>query len=285
MKTASKLLIIANTLIFALIPLIVFAGIKEHSTETPVVSQIPIETEPAIQPEVQGVYDHTLSVCVLGECIGIKKSEVGNDIEDVNEYVVENVIPFINDTCGGKTTTENKNGSFQHWSEDIAPNTYGLTERIYQALRYEFEEITVETFKGPYTDGKYADKYIEVDNSTQQLFAWKNGEVIKTINLSAAKDDYVVRGVFPIVDKGVNPKAPSGRYMPYWMGFYYSKSQESWYGLHGLVWWYDDNGKAVYEPRTNIGIRRSNGCVRMVKEDIKFLYENYDRGDHILIHE
>ena len=73
--------------------------------------------------------------------------------------------------------------------------------------------------------------------------------------------------------------------MPYWMAFYYSPKQNTYWGLHALIWWYDENGRKVYEPTSNIGVRRSGGCIRMLVEDAKFLYEIYEKGDPILIHE
>ncbi len=92
-------------------------------------------------------------------------------------------------------------------------------------------------------------------------------------------------GVFPIVDKGEAPIAPTGDYMPYWMAFYYSPKQEAWYGLHGLIWWYDDDGNKEYEPESNIGVRRSGGCIRMLVEDAKYIYDIFEKGDLVLIHE
>jgi lipoprotein-anchoring transpeptidase ErfK/SrfK len=51
------------------------------------------------------------------------------------------------------------------------------------------------------------------------------------------------------------------------------------------VWWYDDNGNVVHENTDYIGVRRSNGCIRMLRDDAKYLYDRYGKGDHILIHE
>ena len=117
------------------------------------------------------------------------------------------------------------------------------------------------------------------------LFVWMNGEVVKTILLSGPKYGFQVYGVFPIVDKGIEPEAPGGKYMPYWMAFYYAKGQDSWYGLHSLIWWYGEDGNKVYETINNIGRRESAGCIRMLLDDAKYLYENFKIGDYILIHE
>ena len=73
--------------------------------------------------------------------------------------------------------------------------------------------------------------------------------------------------------------------MPYWMGFYNSRWQNSWYGLHALIWWYDGEGNKVYESVGNIGLRKSAGCIRMLLEDAKYLYYIFERGDLVLIHE
>ncbi|MDD3474990.1 MAG: L,D-transpeptidase [Candidatus Dojkabacteria bacterium] len=205
-------------------------------------------------------------------------------------YLLENVVGYFEKLSGGKVLVENSKGSFYTWEEDSridTSNIYKGIEKLLLNRDTDVYELRYELYKKdlPGTDGKYSNRYIEVDNSKQKLYAWYDGEVIKIINLSAAQEGFEVYGVFPIIDKGIQPMAPSGHYMPYWMAFYYSPWQHSWYGLHGLVWWYDDNGNKVFENTDYIGVRRSKGCIRMLKDDAKYLYDRYEKGDHILIHE
>ena len=205
-------------------------------------------------------------------------------------YLLENVVGYFEKLSGGKTLVKNNKGSFYVWEEDSlidTRNIYQGVERLLIDRDADVYELRYELYKKdlPGTDGRYSNRYIEVDNSKQKLYAWYDGEVIKTINLSAAQDGFEVYGVFPIIDKGIQPMAPSGHYMPYWMAFYYSPWQHSWYGLHGLVWWYDDSGNKVFENTDYIGVRRSKGCIRMLKDDAKYLYDRYEKGDPVLIHE
>lgn len=284
MKTAHSPLLATDILLLVLIPLfVVFANQKlSKINEVDVSSNEVLGTSDVVLEEV---VKKSIPVCIASDCLDIQYDSSYENMSKLNMYVVENVIPFLEDLAGGKTYTINKNGKFLHWKNDSIPDTKGLTEEISEALKNNLERVEVPLVQSPSTDGTYAKRYIEIDNSRQKLYAWNEGVVVKEIDLSAAKNNYVVYGVFNIVDKGPNPIAPSGRYMPYWMAFYYSKPQEAWYGLHGLVWWYDENGKAIFEPETNIGVRRSNGCIRMLKDNAKFLYDLYQRGDTVLIHE
>lgn len=204
-------------------------------------------------------------------------------------YLLENVVTYFEKLSGGKTKIENRSGSFYIWENDYIFDTSNIYTDVEDILLNRFEKnyiwkIEIDKKDIPGTTGTYADKYIEVDYSKQKLYVWLDHELVKTILLSGAKNDFEVYGVFPIVDKGIQPIAPGEKYMPYWMAFYYSPSQDSWYGLHALIWWYDDSGNKIFESVGNIGIRRSRGCIRMLLEDAKFLYDNFDKGDPILIH-
>ena len=239
----------------------------------------------------------SLNICYEKDCYYLHPEVVesffnNSDLnkEKISDYLNEYIIPFFEKLSGGKIVFENKNGNFYAWKEDEVIDTRQLYDDVIELLDFvgrNDTEITFELNKSevPGTDGKYTDKYIEIDNSRQKLFAWENGEVTKEIELSAAKYGWQVYGVFPIIDKGLQPMAPSGNYMPYWMAFHYDPRQDSWFGLHALVWWYDDNGNVVNENTEYIGVRRSKGCIRMLEDDAKYLYERYEIGDYILIHE
>jgi hypothetical protein len=250
-----------------------------------------IPTQDVLGTEIEREYsEYTVSVCHIDDCVYISSDTVMKDGKVdkgmVYQEVLENVISYFERGYGGKGVATSRNGEFIYWNEDERPDLSNIYDEVYTSFLSGMNtNVEIDIKELPGTDGRYATKYIEIDNSRQKLFVWENGEVIKEILLSGPKEGYAVYGVYPIVDKGVNPQAPTGSYMPYWMAFYYSPNQESWYGLHGLIWWYDENGRAVYEPTSNIGIRRSGGCIRMIEEDAKYLYENFEKGDPILIHE
>ncbi len=204
-----------------------------------------------------------------------------------DEYVEKKVISYFEAVFGGKEMVKSSKGEFLTRTSDKIPEYSSLYEKINESFSSGVSDIRVEIDgkEGPGTDGKYADKYLEVDNSQQKLYVWKNGKVEKIIGLSGPVDGWEVYGVFPIVDKGREPVTSDGKYMPYWMAFYHSQKQNSWYGLHGLIWKYEKDGGKWFEPESNIYTRQSAGCIRMLVEDAKYLYENFQKGDILLIHE
>jgi hypothetical protein len=268
---------------------------KDENPQEVILTQNTLGESDVIEEEIR-VYP-SLNICYEDDCYYIPPEivETFYNTEKVDKtklymYLLEYVVSYFEEASGGKVWYESKNGGFYAWEDDLRIDTSNVYEGVENLLLHRGEyqlDLRYDLYKKdlPGTDGKYADKYIEIDNSKQKLYDWENGEVVKEIKLSAAKKGYEVYGVYPIIDKGVEPRAPSLRYMPYWMAFYYSPWQKSWYGLHGLVWWYDDNGNIIYENTDYIGVRRSAGCIRMLKDDAKYLYDRYDRGDHILIHE
>ena len=279
----TKLMLFVDIRLVVLLGLIFFFGIKNSQTN--------------LQEEVLGIQDdmgtateYTVSVCHLEDCIYIPSDSVKKDGEIdkamVYQEVLDKVISHFEKGYGGKGLASSDKGSFVYWKEDLIPDLSNIYDEVYRSFLSGLDtNVEIELKDLPSTNGLYATQYIEIDNSKQKLYVWNDGEIKKEILLSGPKDGYEVYGVFPIVDKGLNPKAPTGDYMPYWMAFYYSGSQSSWYGLHGLIWWYDSNGKVIYESESNIGVRKSGGCIRMVEQDAKYLYENFEKGSYILIHE
>jgi len=246
----------------------------------------------------EGKEIYPIEICCENICFNILEEEISSLIFESDElnnleilkHLNENIYPFFERHFGGKEIVTSRNGEFETWVYNEIPDLKDLESDLKEAIGLSIEGIKPEVIQIkiksiPGTDGTYASKYIEIDNSKQKLYVWNNRKVIKTILLSGPMYGFQVYGVFPIVDKGREPIAPGGKYMPYWMAFYYSKSQDSWYGLHGLIWWYGEDGERVYESVNNIGSRESAGCIRMLFEDAKYLYENFERGDYVLIHE
>ena len=267
--------------------------VKGISTENTVVTNIQSEY---IEEDIQEIYP--IDICCENVCYHMQEEEILDitnngeelDIVEYTDFLNDILIPFFKRHFAGYFTEENENGKFEYWGGDSIPDLTSISEDLSRNIEKsisgeEPDEVVIVRKNIAGTDGTYAEKYIEVDNSRQMLFVWMNGKVVKTILLSGPMYGFQVYGVFPIVDKGLDPVAPGGKYMPYWMAFHYSKSQDSWYGLHALIWWYDSNGNRVYESTSNIGSRESAGCIRMLLEDAKYLYENFDRGDYVLIHE
>jgi lipoprotein-anchoring transpeptidase ErfK/SrfK len=253
-----------------------------------------IENKEAIGELVVGIPLYTVSICHEEYCQYLDNDDFKTfstgkslDREKFNDFLNTHIIPFFEKKYGQKTIVKNSKGEFPAKLEDVEIVYSTIYDKINSSFISGVKNIKIDLdYKiSPGTDGKYAEKYIEVDNSQQRLYVWNGGKVEKVILLSGPVYGWQVYGVFPIVDKGREPIAPGGKYMPYWMAFYYSKKQDSWYGLHGLIWKYRDDGSKWFEPVSNIGTRQSAGCIRMVLEDAKYLYERFEKGDLILIHE
>ncbi len=281
MDKISKLILILDIELVILLGLVTF-----NFTKTEPVKQGSVVL--GVEENSLPVLPKKISVCLKDDCLEITEEELYEDgalsQKLINTVVLEKIYPYFEQASGGKGILTNSHGSYTYWKKDRVPDLTNIFSEIYSAFERNLTTVSIQMKDLPGTNGSFAEKYIEVDNSKQKLYVWIGGKVVKEIPLSAAREGYQVYGVFPIVDKGVNPIAPTGRYMPYWMAFYYSKTQDSWWGLHGLVWWYED-GRAIYEPESNIGVRRSGGCIRMLEKDAKYLYEIFEKGEYILIHE
>lgn len=287
------LLIILDLILVSGIFLISFKDKKQTGEEDihqEVLSEQTYEEEPVIEKKKFSDID----ICCEERCYNLDATDIEEffDDEQLNEkrlmsYVLEDIFPFFEKNFGGTTIVKNGKGSFVTWVADKRPELSGLYKDLQNVLKRDVypDEILIYKKELPGTDGSYAQRYIEIDNSRQKLYYWYKGKVEKIIRLSGPKYGFQVYGVFPIIDKGIAPIAPSGNYMPYWMAFYYSPRQDSWYGLHALIWHYNDDGKRVYESLDNIGKRKSAGCIRMLVEDAKYLYERMEKGERILIHE
>lgn len=230
--------------------------VKEKNSEETIITPDVLAEKDIIEDELR-VYP-SLDICYEDDCYYISPEIVQTfyNTEEVDQtklymYLLEYIVPYFEEISGGKQWFESKNGGFYAWKEDFRIDASSIYEDVEELFmdRDEYDlDLSYDLYKRdmPGTDGKYADKYIEIDNSKQKLYDWQDGKVVKEIKLSAAKRGYEVYGVYPIIDKGIEPRAPSLRYMPYWMAFYYSPWQKSWYGLHGLVWWYDENRNKVF---------------------------------------
>lgn len=136
----------------------------------------------------------------------------------------------------------------------------------------------------PSTNGNFKPRYIEVDNSLQKIFAWENGELIYDFGMSGAYERFNQFGVHRILNKSKRAWSDiAEKWMPFWMAYAYDRKQSAWLGIHGLVYW-EENGRMIYEPETNIGTPKSAGCLRLKDEDIRKLYKWARVGDWVVVH-
>lgn len=183
---------------------------------------------------------------------------------------------------------------FYYYRGDYRVDVDLAVERVDRALMERIEgdfssgsSIELNRIYKPGTGGEYTDeKYIELDHRRQRLYAWENGRLYKEWEVSGFYDYYAVFGVFDIINQSELAWSPiAEKWMPYWMAFYYDGRQEAWFGLHELVWWYDETGAYREESSDSIGNMKSGGCVRLDRGEMVELYEWVDIGSHFLIYQ
>lgn len=229
------------------------------------------------------------------------------DVASVREYAQE----YLGSTLLGfqeREIARNKAGEFSYIDANFGPDIEDmvgnivslLTARVwrYSELVCEVDEpvqegtgveglkvVKVKKQEIPGTDGSFADKYIELDDSQQHIYAWEKGQVVADYEVSGFYDEYAVYGVFTVREKAKNAWSPiAEKWMPWWMAFYYDPKQEAWYGIHELVYWTDDAGVYHEESSDSIGQKKSGGCVRLDRGEAEELYKWAEEGDYVLIH-
>ncbi|MBI5019477.1 L,D-transpeptidase [Candidatus Gottesmanbacteria bacterium] len=154
--------------------------------------------------------------------------------------------------------------------------------------RYEggpAESVKVGVDSGPNTEGELADKYIEIDISQQKLFTFRNKTLVKTYRVSTGKDYPTPVGTFKILNKtGLGFSNIYNVWMPYWMGFEYSKELHAYFGIHELPYFYT-GGNKIQRPREFIGVPNTGGCVALDIGDSKEVYQFADIGTPVVIYQ
>lgn len=182
---------------------------------------------------------------------------------------------------------------FEFYENPYGPDYDDIVEDVKRVLDTRLklnggnqDYIKVQQIYHPGTNGTYStDKYVELDHSTQTVYAWENGELYKEWSASGFYDQYAVFGVFDLKNKSKKAWSPiASKWMPYWMAFYFDKKQAAWFGIHELVYWYDADGNYFEESSDSIGKQKSGGCVRLDRGEMIDLYNWSEVGIHFLIY-
>ena len=118
---------------------------------------------------------------------------------------------------------------------------------------------------------------IRIDKSKNVLVLYSNDEAVKKYSVATGKKNCTPVGEFKITDKLVHPTwfktgailppgSPENALGTRWMGF-----DKPAYGIHGTI-----------EPRS-IGTQASEGCIRMLNEEIEELYSIVPVGTKVTI--
>ncbi|MFA5159906.1 MAG: L,D-transpeptidase family protein, partial [Candidatus Omnitrophota bacterium] len=118
---------------------------------------------------------------------------------------------------------------------------------------------------------------IRIDKSKNVLVLYSNDEAVKKYSVATGKKNCTPVGEFKITDKLVHPTwfktgailppgSPENALGARWMGF-----DKPGYGIHGTI-----------EPKS-IGTQASEGCIRMLNEEVEELYSLVPVGTKVII--
>lgn len=201
----------------------------------------------------------------------------------------DNDVTFaMNDAVFRPELTDKLSAYNESYNKDTAFTRIG--NGIINALHTRFDGGPAESVKvgidyGPNTDGKVADKYIEIDISQEKMFTFKEGNLVKTYRVSTGKDYPTPVGSFKILNKtGLGYSGIYHVWMAWWMGFEYSKELHAYFGIHELPYYYTGD-KKIQRPREFIGAPNTGGCVALDIGDAQEVYKFADIGTDVVIYQ
>lgn len=122
-------------------------------------------------------------------------------------------------------------------------------------------------------------KQIEVNKTTNYLYLYENGKVVKTYRVATGKTPALTpEGTFPVVVKIVNPSwknippGPNNPVGPRWNGLSVNGDNGRSYGIHGT------------NTPSSIGTHASHGCIRMLNSQVIDLFNRIYEGIPVWIH-
>jgi len=177
------------------------------------------------------------------------------------------------------------------FSKEITPDSLAYTvkpgDSLYVLARKNHTTIDfIKKINGLKSDNLYprmklkihtAPFSIEIDKSKNVLVLYSNGEAVKKYSVATGKKNCTPVGEFKITDKLVHPTwfktgailppgSPENALGTRWMGF-----DKPSYGIHGTI-----------EPKS-IGTQASEGCIRMLNEEVEELYSLVPVGTKVTI--
>jgi lipoprotein-anchoring transpeptidase ErfK/SrfK len=138
---------------------------------------------------------------------------------------------------------------------------------------------------GPTTNGTLADKYIEIDITQAKMYLFQSGKVVKSYTVSTGLDYPTPTGRFEILNKtGLGYSDIYQDWLPWWMGFAYSKELNAYFGIHEQPYRLTADGKIVAAAPQAIGIPSTGGCVALAPGAAQAVYAFADIGTPVYIY-
>lgn len=138
---------------------------------------------------------------------------------------------------------------------------------------------------GANTDGSLATKYIEVDISQAKMFLFKDGKILKSYKVSTGSDYPTPTGHFAIINKlSLGFSNIYQDWLPWWMGFAFSKDLNAYFGIHEQPYRLTSDGKIVQASPEAIGTPSTGGCVALAPGAAREVFQFADVGTPVYIY-
>ncbi len=225
----------------------------------------------------------------------VKENHATNLTVSINEQEVRGYIQSLANeinqhAVSKKVTVKNGQSTVDREGQDgLAVDQETAVQATLTGMRADTESttITLQTNPVPFKTETYrtttldAPKYIEVNLSRQQAWAYENGQVVYSTPITSGATGAgfpTVTGLFSVYYKATNTYLNGRQYgynynvfVKYWMPFY------SGYGLHDASWRSSFGGSDYYYGG-------SHGCVNLPDAAAAFLYNWADVGTPVWVH-
>lgn len=167
--------------------------------------------------------------------------------------------------------------------------TQNVTDDFQKVLNLRFNgtaigAVTTALDAGPNTNGTIAGKYIEVDISQAKMYLFKDGKILKSYKVSTGSDYPTPTGKFEILNKvGLGYSNIYQDWLPWWMGFAYSRELNAYFGIHEQPYTLTADGKIVSAGPAAIGTPNTGGCVALAPGAAREVYAFADIGTPVYI--
>ena len=214
--------------------------------------------------------------------VEISEQEVRGYIQSVANQINKNPVNKKVVVANGKSSVEREG------QDGIALNQEAAVQALMKALRDQTGAvIALTTTPVPFktettrTVSLDAPKYIEINLSSQRLWAYENGQVVYVSPITSGATGAglgTVTGLFSIYYKTTNTYLNGRSYgynynvhVNYWMPFYLG------YGLHDAAWRSSFGGSDYYYGG-------SHGCVNLPDATASFIYDWSEVGTPVWVH-
>lgn len=177
----------------------------------------------------------------------------------------------------------------QRFNLDIKLDDFYSAKAIQYALLFRAGDeklnaaVILPLIGDPKTDGKVANRYLEINKSQQRMYRFENGKVKKIYVVGTGLTAETPSGSFQILRKNRMSYSYYGNwYLPYMMPLGQFPNG-NYFGLHEIPYHMDSAGNVYSRDENTMGSPATGGCIQMYREDVKEVYDWAEVGMPVII--